>query len=404
MHSYNPNAAGNNEPAMVMVTLCLTAVLCWLYFADFVRWSCWFLYWLWRIADFPQIHRYAAERINLLAATGNGAESVGFSEWRDVMNATAGILFVPMVPLITVTSLALANHPALGFRSRRAIDIHSLPRVMATFAPSVIPVLSGHRGDGLMNDTSPENAWALTPEEFAEQHGLIKRREFDRDAAKALFNAQVGPAMTSPDQWQPYERALLAVFGLQVFSDDRKAATRLLDDLNRSCMTRRPFKAPVFGSVPNWQLAEAHVAHVLASPGASEWLAAHGSVRSALVGLYGRDLRLPPARFRWLKGFDRTLWYGLHTADVAKVFVEGAGIVAQARAEQLAARMGLPRPALMTDEAVTGLQLELEPLGLVYPREVRAKHAKQEREMPFPDALFMPDQGDDELSAGAGVR
>ena len=108
MHSYNPNAAGNNEPAMVMVTLCLTAVLCWLYFADFVRWSCWFLYWLWRIADFPQIHRYAAERINLLAATGNGAESVGLSEWRDVMNATAGILFVPMVPLITVTSWALA--------------------------------------------------------------------------------------------------------------------------------------------------------------------------------------------------------------------------------------------------------------------------------------------------------
>ena len=78
--------------------------------------------------------------------------------------------------------------------------------------------------------------------------------------------------------------------------------------------------------------------------------------------------------------------------------------MAQARAEQLAARMGLPRPALMTDEAVTGLQLELEPLGLVYPREVRAKHAKQEREMPFPDALFMPDQGDDEFSEGAGVR
>ncbi|MEN4578147.1 conjugal transfer protein [Pantoea agglomerans] len=369
-----------------------------------MRWSCWFLYWMWRFADFPHIHRYAAERINLLAATGNGAESVGLSQWRDVMNLTAGILFVPMVPLVTVTGWALARNPALGFRSRRAIDIHSLPRMMATFAPSVIPVLSGHRGDGLMNDTTPENAWALKPEEFAEQHGLIKRRILDRDAAAALFDAQTGPSMTTPDQWQPHERALLAVFGLQVFAGDRSAATTLLDDLNRSCMTRRLFRAPEFRSVPDWQVAEKHVARVQASPGVSEWLKAHGTVRSALAGLYGRDLRLPPARFRWLKGCDRTLWYGLHTADTAKVFVEGAGIVAQARAERMAVRLGLQRPPLMTGEAVDGLQLELESLGLVYPRDVRLKRSRVKRDMPFPDALYLPEEGADEFSDGAAGR
>lgn len=404
MNSYQPGAAGSNEPAMVLMTFCLALLLCWLFFADFVRWSCWFLYWLWRFADFPQIHRYAAERINLLAATGNGAESVGLSEWLDVMNTTAGILFVPMVPLVAVTSWALARHPALGFRSRRVIDTHSLPRVMATFAPSVIPVLSGHRGAGLMNDTTPENAWALKPEEFAEEHGLIKRRVLDREAAMALFDAQTGPAMTSPDRWLPHERVLLAVFGLQVFSGDRGAATTLLDDLNRSCMTRRLSRAPEFRSVPDWRVAEAHVARVLASPGVSEWLKTHGTVRSALAGLYGRDLRLPPARFRWLKGCDRTLWYGLHTADAAKVFVEGAGIVAQARAERLAARLGLPCPPLMTGEAVDGLQLELESLGLVYPRDARPKRAKPQREMPFPDALYLPGEGEDEFTDGASER
>lgn len=404
MYNTHPNAAGSNEPAMVLMTFCLALLVCWLFFADFVRWSCWFLYWMWRLADFPHIHRYAAERINLLASTGNGADSVGLTEWRDVMNATAGILFVPMVPLIAVTGWALARHPALGFRSRRAIDIHSLPRVMATFAPSVVPVLSGHRGDGLMNDTTPENAWAQKPEEFAEAHGLIKRRVLDRDAAATLFDAQAGPAMTSPDRWQPHERALLAVFGLQVYTGDRKAATTLLDDLNRSCMTRRPFRAPTFRSTPDWRVSEPHVRRVLASPGVSEWLKTHRTVRSALAGLYGRDLRLPPARFRWLKGCDRTLWYGLHTADAAKVFVEGAGIVAQARAEQMAARLGLPCPPLMTGEAVDGLQLELESLGLVYPRDVRSKRKKPPREMPFPDALYLPGEGDDAFSDGAGAR
>ncbi|NWC63953.1 conjugal transfer protein [Cedecea sp. P7760] len=404
MNTYHPNAAGSNEPAMVLMTFCLALLLCWLFFADFVRWSCWALYWLWRFADFPHIHRYAAERINLLATTGNGAESVGLNEWLDVMNHTASILFVPMVPLIALTSWALVRHPALGFRSRRAIDIHSLPRVMATFAPSVIPVLSGHRGDGMMNDTSPENAWAQKPEEFAEVHGLIKRQVLDREAATSLFDAQTGPAMTPPELWQPHERALLAVFGLQVFTGDRKAATRLLDNLNRSCLIRRLFREPEFRTVPDWQVAEKHVSRVLASPGVNEWLKTHRTVRSALAGLYGRDLRLPPARFRWLKGCDRTLWYGLHTADTAKVFVEGAGIIAQARAEQLAARLGLPCPPLMTGEAVDGLQLELESLGLVYPRDVRTKRVKQQREMPFPDALYLPGESEDEFSDGAGVR
>ncbi|WP_262352868.1 secretion/conjugation apparatus DotM-related subunit [Pectobacterium parvum] len=382
----------------------MTALLCWLFFSDFVRWSCWFLYWLWRFVDFPHIHRYAAERINLLAATGNGAESVGLSEWRDVMNATAGILFVPLIPLIVVTGSVLTRHPALGFRSRRALDIHSLPCVIATFAPSVIPVLANHREDGLMNDITPENAWALKPEEFAEHHALIKRRVLDRDAARAAFNAQTGPAITPPDQWQPHERALLAVFGLQVFTGDRKGASTLLDDLNRSCMTRRLFRAPLFRSVPDWSISESQVARVLVSIGVNDWLAQHGTVRSALVGLYGRDLRLPPARFRWLKGCDRTLWYGLHTADTGKVFVEGAGIVAQARAERMSARLGLPRPPLMTDEAVTGLQLELESLGLVYPRNERQKRVKRERDVPFPDAIYLPTKYEDEFSDSADVR
>lgn len=404
MQTYNPNAAGSNEPAVAMVTLCLTAVLCLLFFSDFVRWSCWSLYWLWRLADFSPIHLYAAERINLLAATGNGAEAVSFIEWRDVMNATAGILFVPLALLLAFSGWALARHPALGFRSRRAIDIHTLPRVMATFAPSVIPVLGNHQGDGLMNDATPENAWALKPEEFAEQHGLIKRRVLDREAARAMFDAQTGAAMAPPAQWQAHERALLAVFGLQVFADDREAATRLLDDLNRSCITRRPFRVPVFRTTPDWRVAEAQVARVLASPGVNAWLALHGTVRSALVGLYGRDLRLPPARFRWLKGCDRPLWYGLQTADTAKVFVEGAGIVAQARAEQQAARLGLPRPPLMTDEAVAGLQMELEALGLVHPRDVRPPRVRRERDVPFPDALYLPAQGEADFSDSADVR
>lgn len=390
MQTPYPSAAGHNEPAVAVITLCLSAVLCWLYFADLVRWSCWLLYWLWRFTDFPQIHHYAAQRINLLAMTGNGATTVSVSTWLAVMNGTAHILLVPCFPLLMLAGWGVARHPALGFHSRRWLTIHTLPRVMVTFAPSVIPVLSGHKGDGLMNDTTPENAWALTPEDFAAQHGLVGQRLLDREAARAIFDAQTGPAMTPPDQWQPHERALLAVFGLQVFADDRAAASTLLDGLNRSCLVRRPFRAPVFRSQPDWSVSEAQVARVLACAGVSDWLATHGTVRSALAGLYGRDLRLPPARFRWLKGIDRTLWYGLQTAGAAKVFVEGAGIVAQARAEQQACRLGLPRPPLMTDQAVAGLRMELETLGLIHARDRRPPRPHPEHDTSSLDALYRP--------------
>ncbi|MBU9819647.1 conjugal transfer protein [Rahnella sp. BCC 1045] len=398
MQTHSPQAA-SNEAAIPFVVLALVGVLFWLFFSYIVQGSCWLLYWLWRLADFPQIHRYAAVRINLLAATGNGADAVSVSDWWGVMNTTAGILWVLMVPLCVVSGWALALHPGLSFRSKRWITIHTLPRVMATFAPSVIPVLANHHADGLMNDTTPGNAWAEKPEEFAEKHGLIRRRVLDRDAARAVFDAQLGPAMSPPVQWQLHERALLAAFGLQVFAGDRKAAQALLDDLNRSCMVKRLFRPPQFRSVPDWAASEAQVARVLACPGVSEWLATHGTVRAALAGLYGRDLRLPPARFRWLKGVDRTLWYGLQTADAAKVFVEGAGIIAQTRAEQHAARLGLPRPPLMTEEAVAGLQMELEMLGLVHPRDVRPARAKRERNVPFPDALYLPAEGGSDFPA-----
>ncbi|WP_438819858.1 secretion/conjugation apparatus DotM-related subunit, partial [Pseudomonas syringae group genomosp. 3] len=207
------------------------------------------------------------------------------------MNATSGILLLFLIPLVIVSSWGLAQHPVLPFRSKRLVNIHTLPGLVSRFAPSVIPVL----------------------------------------AARAVFEEQVGDVHDGLLDLTPCERALLAVFGLQVFLNDRKAATRLLDDLNRSCMIKGLLRRKTFSLTPLYGLADAGFDRVAKAPGVSEWLQSHRSMRTALVALYGRDLRLAPARFRWLKGVNRTLWYALHSADTAKVFVEGAGVQAQAR-------------------------------------------------------------------------
>lgn len=382
----------------MLLALGAAVLLCWLFFDVFVYWTTWTLYWLWKMVDFPLIHTWAGGKINLLADVANHSKAVKLDEWLDVMNATSGILLLLLVPLVIASSWGLANHPVLPFRSKRLVNIRTLPGLVTRFAPSVIPVIASTGPDGLMNDTSAANAWALKPETFAAQHNLVKHKVLDRDAARGVFEAQIGPAHTGLEGWSPYERALLAVFGQQVFLDDRKAATQLLDDLNRSCLVKGLLKRSNDSMTPLYGLADQAFERVAQAPGVDEWLKSHRSVRTALVALYGRDLRLPPARFRWLKGVDRTLWYALHSADTAKVFVEGAGVQAQARAEVHAQKVGLPRPGLMVNQAIEGLQTELESIGQVFSREVAAAKARKTSDIPAMTAVYAVQPTADEPS------
>lgn len=401
MYNRPSQSAWDGDQGQMFLAFCAAVLLCWLFFDSFVYGSCWVLYWLWTAVDVPRIHYWVGEKINLLADTANHAVDVTFDEWLTVMNATSGIFMLFLVPIVVASGIALAQHPVLAFRSKRPINIHTLPQLASNFAPSVTPVLAMASGpDGLMNDPAPANVWALRPEDFTAQLQLVHRKTLDRAAAAAVFTAQLGKPVCDVTNWHPYERALLAVFGLQVFLNDRAAASQLLDDLNRSCVVRRFLRRRRVSPVPLFQLANAAFERVIQAPGVNEWLAGHGYVRSALVGLYARDLRLPPARFRWLKGVDRTLWYGLHSADTAKVFVEGAGIAAQARAEVRASKLRLPRPGIMVEQAVEGLQADLESLGLVYPYIPAVVRRRQATEQSVMSAVYaITDPPDSEAAA-----
>lgn len=376
------------EQAQLFLALCLALFMGWLFFDIFVYWTTWILYWLWKLVDFEPIHAWAGGKINLLAEVANDAENVTFSEWLDVMNQTSEVFFLFLVPLVVVSGIILAQHPVLPFRSKRLVNIKTLPGLVSAFAPSVIPVLAASGPDGLMNDTSAANAWGLKPEEFAERHNLIQRKVLNREAARTVFEAQIGSAHNGLLDWTPYERALLAVFGQQVFLKDRKAATQLLDDLNRSCMVKGFLHRKRYSATPIYRLADKGFERLIQAPGVSEWLEGHVSVRTALVGLYGRDLRLPPARYRWLKGVDRTLWYALQSADTAKGFIEGAGVLAQARAETYAKTQGFPRPGRMVKQAINGLQADLESIGLVHPLETIAAKRRTTSDLSVMKAVY----------------
>ena len=364
-----PHHPGNERMFMFLAIIILLAVLLWIYRPPVIYGSCTLLYTLWSWCDFPRIHAFVAQRINLLAWAGNHANTLDWSQFITVMNRTAGILLAPLAIVVVWGGIAVRNHPMN--HTRRPISIHTLPHIMARFSPSIIPTLCyGDPKTQLLNCNPPEHRSAQAPEEFALEHQLIVGQRLDRERAREVFTRQLGMPLSGMDSFSPAEKAMFAVFGLQVFLNDRKAAEALLDSLNRSCLLRSRRDGGKFG-YPVLGIASRAFTRVSQTPEARQWIARHSTTRTALSALHAQQLRLPGARFRWLKGIDRTLWYALTSSDRSKVFVEGAGVIAVAQWETLEATVATRLNTRVTptphqvDSAVDGLEEELRGLGMV---------------------------------------
>ncbi|EAN5134607.1 conjugal transfer protein TrbA [Salmonella enterica] len=352
------------------------------------------LYYLWYLADFASIHTYVAGKINLLAWASNRVEDLSLGEFLEVMNQTAGILYVFMLPVTVYGLVATRNHP-LSI-TRRKIDIHTLPKIMSTFSPAIIPALQyGDPKTQLLNVDPPEHRSAMTPDEFAISHKLVIGQRLDHERARQAFDAQLGTPLLSESSFSTHERALVAIIGLQVFCDDRSAALELRDALNRSCGKRQREHGNKRG-YPQLSLAEKAFRQVMATPQAKAWIRRHSTTRTALSALHAQDLRLPAGQFRWLKGIDRTLWYVLSSSDRSKCFVEGAGVVTAAQWESLVSQLSkklkvvIPAPENLTAFAVRGLEDDLRNIGMVIDDHERKTRIEEEEDnTTFDDLVFL---------------
>ncbi|EEE2139374.1 IncI1-type conjugal transfer protein TrbA, partial [Salmonella enterica subsp. enterica serovar Beaudesert] len=309
----------------VGVLFILLLFVIWLFLPDVVFATCLILHTLWGLVDWGPFHEYAAPRYNLLAITGNNATNISYSRWLNVMDQTIGILWIFLLPLTAWSLWEWYQHPGQSRFTRRPVDITRLPHIFASLSPAITPVITdGDPGKLLHGGKRPERRVALTPEAFVEQHSLITSMQLDVAATRQCFMAQLGHPLTSWKDMAPHEKALFAIFGLQYFLDDRKAALNLMDALNRSCRLKSKRDKGKF-CTPVYSLARTAFSKVIKSEGAQKWLKQHRYVRSGLVWLYAHDLRLTPPNWLWLKGVDRTLFYALHRANTTKGFIEGAG-------------------------------------------------------------------------------
>ncbi|EBB6955584.1 conjugal transfer protein TrbA [Salmonella enterica] len=378
----------------MLMALALILIAIAIFHSIFYYACCAMLYYLWYLADFASIHTYVAGKINLLAWASNRVEDLSLSEFLEVMNQTAGILYVFMLPVTVYGLVATRNHP-LSI-TRRKIDIHTLPKIMSTFSPAIIPALQyGDPKTQLLNVDPPEHRSAMTPDEFAISHKLVIGQRLDHERARQAFDAQLGTPLLSESSFSAHERALVAIIGLQVFCDDRAAALELRDTLNRSCGKRQCEHGNKRG-YPQFSLAEKAFRQVMATPQAKAWVRRHSTTRTALSALHAQDLRLPAGQFRWLKGIDRTLWYVLSSSDRSKCFVEGAGVVTAAQWESLVSQLSkklkvvIPAPENLTAFAVRGLEDDLRNIGMVIDDHERNTRIEEEEDSTtFDDLVFL---------------
>lgn len=415
MSAYQPTPSPNNDQGtMMLMALALILIAIAIFHSIFYYACCAMLYYLWYLADFASIHTYVAGKINLLAWASNRVEDLSLGEFLEVMNQTAGILYVFMLPVTVYGLVATRNHP-LSI-TRRKIDIHTLPKIMSTFSPAIIPALQyGDPKTQLLNVDPPEHRCAMTPDEFAISHKLVIGQRLDHERARQAFDAQLGTPLLSESSFSAHERALVAIIGLQVFCDDRSAALELRDALNRSCGKRQREHGNKRG-YPQLSLAEKAFRQVIGTPQAKAWIRRHSTTRTALSALHAQDLRLPAGQFRWLKGIDRTLWYVLSSSDRSKCFVEGAGVVTAAQWESLVSQLSkklkvvIPAPENLTAFAVRGLEDDLRNIGMVIDDHERNTRLEEEEDSTtFDDLVFLhnvPDVSDSisSVTPQAGIQ
>ncbi|UUZ48489.1 hypothetical protein LP420_38065 [Massilia sp. B-10] len=222
-----------------------------------------------------------------------------------------GWAFVWIPGLLTMRGVRRAmKHPAN--RTRRPITASTLPKIMASHSPAVIPTLYY---ENLLNSDLAEHRSSLNPEDWVARHGLLVNGALDRTTCHSLLVADLGRPVGTLADLAPQEKALFAVFGSRLLADghDHDEAQRLLDALNRSCHTgtwqgKRGY--------PDLTLTDAAFAATRPRPAPLHgWPGIPTRARSCTQCTRTRwhSVKLPSSHFRWLKGMDRALWYALNT-------------------------------------------------------------------------------------------
>lgn len=310
-------------------------------------------------------------------------------KWKDISNSSIAmnVLFLILIVVLCVRLFLRANatHPKLNFTKTH--NIKSFVKENKRLYPhlrlfSEIDLIS-------LPLDHPVFGMSLTSRQFAFTHRLISgwKEEtdgsltptLDRENAIRVFRTQLGKHWTKSTELSPSETLLVAIAMPRVAATDPsldeakfKDAMKDSEDLLKWCWDQ--FKPPVPAKKKDkvvsdplaWlkpeidltyphSIIQKHIAH----PAVNALIRQHAFNRTIIFALFMQARRLgvlQPAEMRWMRFYDRELWYVLETIGRQAGFAEAAAVLSHYLYESKSGT-ALVEPQL--DKAVNGLDLAM---------------------------------------------
>jgi intracellular multiplication protein IcmP len=375
------------------------------------------------VAPIPGIGRVHAWIEELCTPDGwHGPCTRDFSEltWEEIRDSSTSVNMALLIWILAYAAYLFkrvnANHPKLK---------HARPHTIMSFVAELKNATSARDGKllyphlrmfsalNLIEEPldDPVFGMSLTSKQFAFKYRLILgwraqdggfwAPTLDRVRAAEVFREQLGRHWSSSANLSPGETLMAAVTMPRVAATDAtldekafKAAMDASDDMVRYCWQQfeppaakhRRSKSAATNSYDwlkpqiNLSAPRAVIQRYIGHPAVQELIRRHAFARTVLFALFQHGRRLgvlPPADVRWLRFYDRPLWYAVQNFGRESGFGEGAAFLSHYLYEARA-RTAIVEPQL--DKAVSGLETAL----LRFKFTAVEKNAYQSTEAPSP--------------------
>ena len=308
---------------------------------------------------------------------------------------TVSVIYIPLLSFLAYSAWKIHKHVLRKLESLH--DHWRLMKLQSLTNPCIVPVVGFTEFWRDHNIERHKNLFrALTPDEFADRHDLIKKEGsnilMDYDKTIKILEAQLGGKLDVA-KLTPHYKALAAIFMTRIIyrgEEGREKAKRMQDAINLSCDPSKTLAANDADCTPAFDFSEvAQEFDALFKRDEIQRIAAffvyEKTFLMQLLQEARKDGKLAPSEFIWLKLIDRPLFYALYGVSknlIAKAYCEGAAAFAQYWASVTACENNhfVYLPCL--HEAAAALEKRLFEANMVSSRELITRR-EQEREAEF---------------------
>lgn len=321
----NSNNEGNNDSLIIFIFVIAIIIVSYIFFAP--KMQEWFL----TIKMYQMKIITALVPIEINKSILHQLETLPNTDWSpDQVKKVSRIVNLYFLPIF----IAFASYSAIFIkkylyyteyirkRNNVPYTIDSLMQQESKVWGYIVPI----KDEDLLNNTSPDWARAMKPQEFVIHNDLLNLKDdlssLNEEKTKNAFALQLGPIFYDIDQLADYVKALAGCIAEHIFGSSLKSQVAFME-ISRSYGVERKGKHDYSSGI---ELFEKHKNN----PDFLIFFKSHAYVYTGLLGLFEHAKEsgiIISKYFLWLKKRDRRLYYALNCIGRQVSWVETAGII-----------------------------------------------------------------------------